>query len=155
MGDELLKKQLETEYLHLQKTIEDFDNRSLLIKGWGVTFSLVQIGLSLYYKAPVLCLIAAIAALLFWALEASWKGFQYAYGGRIREIETYFSDQSPDKTIAAFQITNSWYKTFHSEVAGRFFEFARWPHVLMPHAVAVLLGIIMFFLHPNAHCITP
>jgi uncharacterized membrane protein len=141
-----LRKQLETEYLHLQKVVEDFDGRALLIKGWSVTFSLAQIAVAFTSESPSLFLVAALTATLFWALETSWKGFQYAYHGRIRDIEAYFSAESPPP-IPAFQISTRWFETFHAEVAGRYFEFARWPHVCLPHAVVVVLGLGMYVVY--------
>jgi hypothetical protein len=146
MDPDLIRKQLEAEYFHLQKTVEDFDNRSLHIKGWSVTFSLVQIAAGFGTKSPHIFLIAALTAFLFWALETSWKGFQYAYNGRIREIEAYFSAEAPS-SIRPFQITACWYETFHAEVVGRYFEFAKWPHVCMPHAVIVVLGLVFYMAH--------
>ena len=37
---------LKEEYLHLQKTVEDFDQRTLTIKAWSVTTSMAGIAAS-------------------------------------------------------------------------------------------------------------
>ncbi|MCD2173009.1 hypothetical protein [Rhizobium sp. C4] len=108
---------LKDEYLFLQGQYEDFDRRSITIKGWmasgsflGLVFSLKEAGLVyLYIHASLI-----IVSLMVWYLEAKWKLFQYALADRIRVIEAYFrGDQdifikNPDP----FQIYNSWFRSY-------------------------------------------
>jgi hypothetical protein len=61
---------LKEEYFHLQKTVEDFDQRTLSIKAWSVTTSMVGIAASfLHSDASVLSLLAALASLSFWMTD--------------------------------------------------------------------------------------
>ena len=62
---------LKDEYLHLQKTVEDFDQRTLTIKAWSVTTSMAGIAASFLHRdAAVISLLAALASLSFWMTEA-------------------------------------------------------------------------------------
>ena len=56
---------LREEYFHLQKAVESFDWRELLVKGWSVTASLTAIGMVLKEKSAGLLLVASSASLLF------------------------------------------------------------------------------------------
>lgn len=49
MTDDQVDAALQAEYLHLQKTIEDFDARALTIKAWSVTFGLVVFASALHH----------------------------------------------------------------------------------------------------------
>jgi len=97
MDDQERRAFLKDEYLFLQNQYEDFDRRSLTIKGWLSTGAIAAIALSFnssykdVYVVPIL--VASIAA-VFWYLEAYWKLFQYALADRIRVIEAYFRSDS-------------------------------------------------------------
>jgi hypothetical protein len=72
---------LKDEYLLLQDQYEDFDRRTLTIKGWIGTgaFAALAVAFSSSYKcAYILPLLVAILADIFWYLEAYWKLFQQA-----------------------------------------------------------------------------
>jgi hypothetical protein len=67
---------LKEEYFHLQKTVEDFDQRTLTVKAWSITTSMAGVAASFLNKdAAVLSLLAALASLSFWMIEALWKEF--------------------------------------------------------------------------------
>jgi len=87
-----IEQQLKEEYLFLQQTYEDFDNRALMIKGWCITISLgaATFGFSEGDYSKALCLFIAGSAALFWLIEAKWKTFQYANAYRIRILEAHF-----------------------------------------------------------------
>src|SRR5690242_6774654 len=90
--DPKLVELLKDEYLHLQKTVDDFDQRTLTIKAWSVTTSMVGIAASFLHRdAAVLSLLAALASLSFWMTEALWKEFQQCYYTRIHDLEYVFS----------------------------------------------------------------
>jgi hypothetical protein len=109
VNDEQLRSALQTEYLQIQKTLEDFDGRAITIKAWSVSFSLVAIGGAFAsHSAPVL-LVSCISAILFWVIEGNWKTFQYAHYARSGEIEEYFRGER--QIDFAFQIGTSWSKT--------------------------------------------
>jgi hypothetical protein len=57
---------LKGEYFHLQKAVEEFDQRTLTIKAWSVTTSMAGIAASFLHRdAAVISLLAALASLSF------------------------------------------------------------------------------------------
>jgi hypothetical protein len=66
MDQAQLTDALRTEYLHLQKTVEDFDSKALTIKAWSVTFSLAVLVGAFTSHSKLVVLVAAIASALFW-----------------------------------------------------------------------------------------
>ncbi len=101
--DSLLKE----EYFNLQEVDEDFDGKTITIKAWSITGSLAAIatGLAINGK-PGLFLVGSIASLLFWIIEAYYKGYQLSYYKRISIIEAYFCDQNANYT-APLQISQN------------------------------------------------
>ena len=118
-----LRGYLKDEYLLLQNQYEDFDRRSLTIKGWVGSGSAAALGLafnSSYSEFSfVVPIFVAIIAAVFWFLETYWKIFQYALSGRIQVIEAYFRED-PDVLIRdppPFQIYRSWFQTYYDKQA--------------------------------------
>lgn len=145
---ELLKE----EYFHLQKIVEDFDQRTLTIKAWSVTTSMAGIAASfLHSNAAVISLLAALASLSFWMTEALWKEFQQCYYPRIRALEAAFS--TGDATERPFRINNTWSQTYHSYNLRRYLQVLLWPHVMFPHIFIVIVGtgiwIVRILLHKS------
>lgn len=103
---------LKDEYLKLQEIYEDFDHRSLTIKGWAITICLGGIAVGFEKENFPLLVISGIASLLFWWVEARWKTFQYAYSYRIRQIEGFFRGDENKKDLLPLQIYNSWFKAY-------------------------------------------
>jgi len=137
-----LDSALQTEYLHLQKTIEDFDGKAMTIKAWSVTFSFSVIVGAFASHAPAVLLVAAVSSLLFWFLETMWKTFQLGYYERAAQIEAHFRGESPLR--AAHQIGSSWMQRWQRTTWREVARMARWPHIALPHAVVVLVGAGMF-----------
>ena len=144
MNEEQLRNALQAEYLHLQKVIEDFDGRTLTIKAWSVTFSLVTVAGFFASHNPAVLMVACVSALLFWYIEASWKTFQYAYYDRSGDIEEYFRGEK--KLDFAFQIGSSWYKRWKSGGIARMTRIMFWPHVALPHAAVAALSLTLYLL---------
>ena len=69
---------LEKEYFHLQTLVESFDAKSLTIKAWSVSLAIAVLSSGAFSKTINVFLYAAMAALLFWLIEAYWKTFQNA-----------------------------------------------------------------------------
>ena len=144
MDQQQIATALQTEYFHLQKTIEDFDGKAMTIKAWSITFSLtVIVGAFASHSAPVM-LIAATSSLFFWFLETMWKVFQLGYYARAEQIESHFRGEieltSPNQIGAAWM--EKWNNTSWSEVR----RLALWPHVALPHAAVVVAGISIFLM---------
>jgi hypothetical protein len=137
---------LKEEYFHLQKTVEDFDQRTLTIKAWSVTTSMAGIAASFLHSehSAALSLLAALASLSFWMTEALWKEFQQCYYPRIRALERAFS--TGDTTEVPFQINKSWSETFHSYDLKRFIQVFIWTHVMFPHVFIVIGGVVIWII---------
>lgn len=75
------------EYFVLNEMVTSFDQRLLTVKGWGVTLSLVALGLGFQYKSFGMFLVSAVSSIAFWWLEAVMKTHQMRFYPRLREIE--------------------------------------------------------------------
>ena len=60
------------EYFVISKIVTDFDNRLLTIKGWGVTLSLVALGLGFQLRSYGKFLVAAVSSLTLSNPESPW-----------------------------------------------------------------------------------
>lgn len=133
---------LEREYFHIQKALDSFDSKSLMIKAWSVSLSMAGIGVAYMETAPVLLLLSGASALLFWVIEGLWKTFQYAYYARIFEIEGYLSGER--QKIKAPQIGVSWSRSFREGGARRLWKVLTWPHVALPHVAVGFGGVLLY-----------
>jgi hypothetical protein len=108
INDQELRGFLKDEYLLLQDQYEDFDRRTLTIKGWIGIGAFAALGVSFSSsdkRAYVVPLLVAILAGIFWYLEACWKLSQQATADRIRIIEVYFREDAEvfEKDLVPFQ----------------------------------------------------
>lgn len=134
---------LKEEYFHLQKVIEDCDQRSINIKTWSVTLGAAGIGASKSEPAIIfLSLIAAFAAIGFWCIESIWKNYQWAYYARIEAIETAFRDKYTK--ISPFQISTSWEESYKSNKVVWFIKSFFLIPVMFPHILIVIVGFIVY-----------
>jgi hypothetical protein len=161
---------LKEEYLLLQNQYEDYDRRSLTIKGWvgsGTTAALA-LAFNNSYRGAVLIPVFVIAiAATFWYLEAYWKLFQYAIADRIRIIEAFFRDDSEIlfPHPAPFQVYHFWFKSFADDepifeyeksyrpqtFGKRFREAALQPFVMALYLCIIILSAISFAILLLAH----
>jgi hypothetical protein len=120
MKEEQRQGYLKDEYLFLQSQYEDYDKRSLAIKGWVSGGALAALALSFSSPSKFAVLLPIMTAVVvgsIWYLEAYWKMFQYALADRIRIIEAYFRSD-PDiliKDLHPFQIYNWWFRTYSED----------------------------------------
>jgi len=149
MDQAQLTDALRTEYLHLQKTVEDFDSKALTIKAWSVTFSLAVLVGAFTSHSKLVMLVAAIASALFWFLEILWKSFQLGYYSRIKAIEAHFRGASDQ--IAPHQICGSWMARWRKTTWGEIFAMPSWPHIALPHCAVLLGGVGLFVLAHYGH----
>ncbi|SHF69470.1 hypothetical protein [Pedobacter caeni] len=146
---------LKEEYFHLQKVIEDFDSKTITIKAWSVTGSLVVIGAGFTDKGTKeLFLVAAFASLLFWVIEGTWKLFQLSYYARIKVIETYFANPK-GQTIHPLQIYDAFGKSYKNHQKKRLFPVMFWRNILLPHLFIVIGGIALYLLTRNGVIVLP
>lgn len=142
-----MDERLNEEYLQLQKTVEEFDGKALTIKAWSVTLSAAGLVASYVEKQPLILLIAAASAVIFWLIEALWKTNQNAFYSRIYQIEEAF--RNPVDDFPAFQIATSWSQSWHAGRKERkVFQVMVWPHVFLPHIVVAAVGVALYFWLP-------
>jgi hypothetical protein len=139
-GKEINVDLVKQEYFHLQKTVEDFDQRGLTIKGWSVTVSLTGIAAAFTQKQPALLLLASLSGVLFWLIETIWKRFQVAYYYRLRIIESFLSGENPEGFTAP-RITRDWGTGFRRY---GFIHVMFWPHIFLPHFVIAMAGLLLW-----------
>lgn len=150
------------EYFSLLKSVADFDQRHLTVKGWGVTLSLAALGLGFQYRAYGFFLIAAASSLAFWVIEHAGKRHQMRHYVRIREIEVHQYLRAPEeeKSFSSPRTDWSWH-TARKTLAGvsshglmpvehrgqnRWYGVAGLlPHVALPHAITLAIGLCFFY----------
>jgi hypothetical protein len=134
---------LAQEYANVQKTVEDFDTKTLTVKAWSVTFSAVAIGFAYDKHEPVILFVAAVSALSFLLVECLVKVNQLAHYARIIEIEGHFGGGGHTQ---AFRTKAAWSEEFRARGKyKRIREVVQWPHVYLPHAAiaAVALALLV------------
>jgi hypothetical protein len=139
---------LRDEYFQLQKTVEDFDGRSLTIKAWSATLSTSGIGLAYQQKNTNLLLAAAAAAIAFWLIDWVWKLHQQAFYPRLQALEAWFAETPRSATTRppALQIMDNWRRAVRTR-AGRWRRWvvAWWqPGVSLPHLVVATIALLLW-----------
>jgi hypothetical protein len=170
MADETLMKALGEEYYAIVRVIADFDGRLVTVKGWSVTLSLAGLGLGFQQAHYALFGLAAASALGFWYIDAAMKRHQMRYYPRMRDIEVAANELQEQGTadrkgtvLAGFSTPRiDWYWKFTgrlpderlaavtrrdpAEVRRSLLLAPLMGHVMLPHAVAVVLGFVLFIL---------
>ena len=67
--------------------MKDFDRNLLVVKGWGATVTTVTLAAGFQSDHYGIFLVAALAGVAFWAIEAAMKRNQMRDYVRMREIE--------------------------------------------------------------------
>jgi hypothetical protein len=134
---------LKDEYIQLQSFYEDIDKRALTIKGWNITISLASIGAG-FLISPYLWPIAALAAIMFWYLEAFWRNYHYFLSVRITEIENALNNDTWINLVP-LQLYTTWSKAF-KKVGSRTSKYFFKPVTLFPHLFIILLCIGLYIL---------
>jgi hypothetical protein len=142
MTDEQRLLLLKEEYFLLLKFYEDFDARLLTIKGWSTSVGAAAIGLGIQYGKPFLFLFGSGVALLFWVLEALWKGLQHAYRSRISGIEKAFANDSYN-CLTPLQAHVNWSVSWKKGL-WLFLRNLYRPIVFLPHAITAMAGIAVY-----------
>jgi hypothetical protein len=167
----LLREDLSKEYYAILGLVSSYDGWLLIVKGWSVTLSLAALGLGFQQRHFALFALAAVTGAAFWFLDGLMKGYQYRYYVRMREIEyaaylinrVTLGGEYRDKEISAPRIDMTWpFKGYpvepgddwradeperyspqkiYSQLRRRFW----WANVMLPHAIAVVLGSVLFF----------
>ena len=144
MDDAERDRFLKDEYLKLQDQYEDYDRRSLTIKGWVSAGAAGAIALGVQKaESSVILLVVALLALCFWYLEASWKIFQYALRLRIEELEAHFRGE-----IVVFhplQMFAKWFERY-ARINGtrRLIGAAAQGFVMLPYALIIAICLAIY-----------
>jgi hypothetical protein len=133
---------LKDEYVMLQQFYEDIDGKGLTIKNWSITVALATIGAGLLYKNGLLFLFAFFAAIVFWGLEAHWRGLSHFFAVRIQEIEAIFKDGKSDKAIP-LQAYSKWSEEY-DRVKDQTLEYMKKMKVAVPHVLIAGISLILF-----------
>ena len=169
-----LRQDLLQEYYAILEVVSGFDQRVMTIKGWSVTLSLTALGLGFQQGHYALFALGAVTGMGFWFIEATTKRHQLRYYARMRDIELAAYNlnhvtldivdpkheyQIPLGAVSAPRIDVYWsypkgkltdwrtdvpWRRTPEEIQ-RMLRRAFWmPHVLLPHAVAIVLGSLLF-----------
>jgi hypothetical protein len=147
------------EYFAIVETVNAADQRLLTIKGWGVTLSLVALGLGFQYRAFGFFIVALVSSISFWVLEFTVKRHQMRYYPRMREIEVrrHAEAVASNAPLSAPRIDWSWATAdallrsgrtppAEPKPSGKSRAYGRmWlaPHVAFPHAVTLLAALAL------------
>jgi len=133
---------LKDEYVMLQQFYEDIDQKGLNIKNWSITVALASIGTGIFYDKNVLW-IASAAALMFWVLEAYWRGLSYFFVARIKLIEKAFAEGGAQSTTP-LQVYSTWAETYKEKKDQTFRYMFKFSSVL-PHVPIIIVSLILYF----------
>ncbi|KQY25462.1 hypothetical protein ASD16_08665 [Cellulomonas sp. Root485] len=154
---------LAAEYAALVRTVAEFDGRLLTVKSWSVTLSLAGIGLGFQQQHYALFALAAATGAAFWLIEAMTKRHQVRYYPRMRQIEAWSATSSDLRLgavpVSAPRIDSAWTaagrddpataldeppREMTSDEIRRLRRHVAWlPHVFVPSAFAVVLGLAL------------
>jgi hypothetical protein len=159
-----------TEYYRIADIVAAFDQRLLTVKSWGVTFALATLALGFQQDHFGLFLVAAAGGVAFWLIEASIKLHQMRYYPRMGDIEVIayelYREDTTSGVASSPLIDWSWYTAWPrirggaskgdprvprrwkdvNDEPGANRRIMLYPHVALPHAIAVALGTVMFVL---------
>lgn len=138
---------LKDEYVMLQHFYEDIDGKGLTIKSWAITVALATIGTGILYRKEVL-LIGFFVSLVFWYLEAHWRGLSHFFSVRIKDIEVAFqSDKWKGET--PLQVYTTW-SAEYNKVKDQTFRYMFKPSSILPHVlIAAVCLLVYIFLYMN------
>jgi hypothetical protein len=144
MDDDKRAELLKDEYIMLQQFYEEIDSKGLTIKGWSITVALATIGTGILYRREIL-LVGCLSALVFWYLEAHWRGLSHFFSTRIINIETAFQGDGWKKE-APLQVYATW-EDEYKRTSDQTFHYMFKQSSFLPHAaIAVVCLLIYFFL---------
>jgi hypothetical protein len=86
---------LMAEVKFIQARIAAYDGIAFRIKGWAVTLWSAVVGFGVKEKTPLLVLASLPVLLVFWLLDAIFKGYQRRTTSRMGAIERFFDSRPP------------------------------------------------------------
>jgi hypothetical protein len=139
------------DYYHVQSAIEKIDERTMTIKAWSITFSMAGVAFALEKQIPVVLLLSAASAMLFWVIDVYWKGFQAAFYFQTSKIEHWFRGDFRE-SLHAPAISGHWTKGWRKQcepknVLTTFFR----PQNALPHAIVAVVAIVLYLNFDTLH----
>lgn len=134
---------LKDEYVMLQQFYEEIDAKGLTIKNWSITVALAAIGAGIVYSKEVL-LAGFISSLVFWYLEAYWRGLSYFFSVRINHIESAFQSEQWKKETP-LQVYSTWSDTYKKE-KDQTLNYMFKQTSFLPHVVIAAVCLLLYFL---------
>lgn len=163
-AEDALRADLRSEYESLIKVVSEFDGRLMLVKGWSVTLSLAALALGFSERQYALFALSSVSAIAFWCLDWVTKRHQMRYYRRMREIEVaaYHLNHLhlAGQMVSSPKVDWTWGfpwkgtdkfpdKPVQRDAANVRRLLGRAPrawNVLLPHIVAIVLGLVLFVL---------
>ena len=137
---------LKDEYIMLQTLYGDMDQKGLTIKNWAITVALAIIGASFVIENRNLLWLAGAAAIIFWYLEAYWRGLSHFFAVRIQEIEAALRDGTWE-TEVPLQVYSSWSKEY-GRTKDQTFRYMFKRASFLPHAFIPVFVLVLYFMFP-------
>jgi hypothetical protein len=135
---------LKDEYIMLQQFYEDIDGKGLNIKNWAITVALATIGAGIVYHMNMLFLVAFVAAIVFWFLEAYWRGLSHFFGVRIKEIESIFRKGKFDREVP-LQVYSKWGDEY-TRKGDQTLKYMLKVSSAIPHVLIAVISLVLYLL---------
>ena len=135
---------LKDEYVMLQSFYEEMDTKGLNIKYWTITIAGAAIVAGIQSRSSLILAVAFGASLMFWYLEAYWRGLSHFFVARINEIEAFFKDEESSKA-APLQFYNKWREEY-AKSGDQTFRYIMKTTVVIPHAIIAVLSLVILIL---------
>lgn len=133
---------LKDEYLMLQQFYEDIDNKGLTIKSWAITVALAVIGAGIVEKNDLILWAGLAASIMFWYLEAHWRGLSYFFSARIQNIEQSFQGGKLQAEVP-LQVYSTW-EAEYQKVGDQTIRYMIKPITIFPHVpIAVVIVVLL------------
>lgn len=142
MDDGKRAELLKDEYIMLQQFYEEIDNKGLTIKGWAITVALATIGTGILYRREIL-LVGFLSSLVFWYLEAHWRGLSHFFSARIKNIEAAFQSEKW-KDEMPLQVYATWGKEY-KETGDQTLRYMVKQSSFLPHTVIAVVCLLIYF----------
>jgi hypothetical protein len=133
---------LKDEYIMLQQFYENIDGKGLTIKNWAITVALAAIGTGILYNKIVL-LAGFAASLVFWYLEAHWRGLSYFFSVRIKDIELAFQNGKWKQEVP-LQVYATWSKAYEKE-KDQTLKYMFKQTSFLPHVLIAIICLALYF----------
>jgi len=145
MNEDTRADLLKDEYIMLQNFYEDIDSKGLTIKNWAITVALAAIGAGVVYSKEIL-IVGFFAALVFWYLEAHWRGLSHFFSTRIKDIEAAFQTDNR-KTVLPLQVYSTWTNEY-KRVGNQTWKYMWKQSSFLPHAGIAIAYILLYGFYP-------